>query len=68
MTEIPTLPVRAPTNRAMSSATLRLWRESECYDSATVEEILKGLRALNAPLTVEPKATAHGEVRHADRP
>ncbi|WP_433491860.1 hypothetical protein [Nocardia grenadensis] len=65
MTEIPTLPVRAPTNRAMS-ATLRLWRESECYDRATVEEVVKGLRAFCAPLTVEPKTLVHSEVQHAD--
>ncbi|MEV0107664.1 hypothetical protein AB0H42_15130 [Nocardia sp. NPDC050799] len=64
MTEIPTLPARAPTNRAMA-ATLRLWRESERYDHATVEEVLEGLRALCSPLTVEQEATAHGEVWHA---
>ncbi|MGI5222147.1 hypothetical protein [Nocardia sp. CA-290969] len=49
----PPLPTRAPVNRAMAAA-LRLWRESECYDRATVERCLEGLRSLDAPAAEQP--------------
>lgn len=46
--ERPPLPRRV-TDEGMS-ATMRLWRESECYDRATIERCLDGLHALDMPV------------------
>lgn len=54
---LPPLPVRAPANQALA-ATLRLWRESECYDKVTIQRCLEGLRTLCDP----PPPTVQGEV------
>ena len=55
----PALPRRA-TNQAIAAA-LRIWRESECYDRATVELCLEGLRALDTP-TAPDRPTVQREI------
>lgn len=45
--EVPRLPVRAPVGTQAMATTLRLWRESECHDRATLEHIATGLRTLD---------------------
>ncbi|WP_328389938.1 hypothetical protein [Nocardia sp. NBC_00416] len=60
------------------AATLRLWRESECYDRTAIERCLEGLRSLDAPTADTPamqaeidgviarwRAGRHREVRRA---
>lgn len=75
--ESPALPVRVTNNQAMA-ATLRLWREGECYDRATIQRCLEGLRSLDTPAADPPamqeeidgviarwRAGHHGEARRA---
>lgn len=48
---------RRVTGNAMYPA--RLWRESECYDRATLERCLEALRALDMPTVVEQPTMQH---------